>query len=276
MRLVRVAIAAVLFSFTVSAAADVFYEVPVVTQVQGVAFYRTSLAVSNVGPRSVMGLNFVYRSPVDNTMQSSHRQDSVETFGAFATDDIVEFMKSTNSTMRAVDKTVPLFGTLQIEMVSIVDSTDVTIVARTYSPGAGGSGTVGIAYVGRPQTAGSLAFTRMTTTVRNGAFGNDGNTRANIGIINFGNAPIDLKVEYVDAATGLNLKTFTVSSAAGHVLGSYEVVQFGNIFGDPALTAVSRVIVIVTPIPPAQTFSGYAVQLDNTTNDGSFFLMTEK
>jgi len=275
MRFARVSIAIVLFSLAGSAFADIFYDVPVVTQVQGAAFYRTSLAVSNVGPRTVMGLNFFYRSPVDNTMQASHKQDTVESLGAFASDDIVEFMKS-NSTMRAADKTVALFGVLEIEMVSTVEPTDVAIVARTYSPGAGGNGTVGIAYLGRPYAVGSLAFTRMTTTVRNGAFGHDGDSRANIGFINYGNLPMDMKVEYVDPATGLNLKTFTLSSAAGHALASREVVQLGNIFADPALAGVSRIIVIVTLTTAVQSFSGYAVQLDNTTNDGSFFLFTEK
>jgi hypothetical protein len=273
MRFARISL--VLFLFAIPAGADVFYDVPVVTQVQGVAFYRTSLAVSNVGPSSVMGLNFFYRSPVDNTMQAAHRQDSVANLGAFASDDIVEFMK-TNSTMRTADKTVPLFGTLEIEMVSTVDPTDVAIIARTYSPGTGGNGTVGIAYLGRPYAVGSLAFTRMTTTVRNGAFGHDGDSRANLGFVNYGNDPMDMKVQYVDPATGLNLKTFTLSSAAGHLLASREVVQLGNIFGDAALAGVSRVIVIVTLTTPVQSFSGYAVQLDNATNDGSFFLMTEK
>jgi len=275
MRLARFCVALAVLAFATVAGADIFYDVPVLTQVQGVAFYRTSLAVSNVGPSSVMGLNFFYRSPVDNTMQGAHKQDSVANLGAFASDDIVEFMKS-NSTMRAVDKTVALFGVLEIEMVSTVDPTDVTIVARTYSPGTGGTGTVGIAYLGRPYAAGSLAFTRMTTTVRNGAFGHDGNTRANLGFINYGNDSMDMKVEYVDPSTGLNLKTFTLSSAVGHVLASREVVQLGNIFGDPALAGVSRVIVVVTLTTPVQSFSGYAVQLDNTTNDGSFFVMTEK
>lgn len=275
MRLVRGSVALFLFSFAAAAGADVFFDVPVVTQVQGVAFYRTSLAVSNIGPFSVMGLNFVYRSPVDNTMQSAHKQDSVGHFGTFASDDIVEFMK-TNSNMRAADKTVALFGTLQLELVATVDPADIAIVARTYSPGAGGNGTLGIAYAGRPTSAATRAFTQMTTMVRNGTFGHDGNTRANVGVINWGNSAIDLKVEYIDPSTGLTLKTFNVSSAAGHLLESREVVQFGNVFGDTALTGVSRIIVIVTPIPPSQTFSGYAVQLDNTTNDGSFFLFTEK
>jgi hypothetical protein len=275
MRVVHFPIAVVLALLAVSANADVFYDVPVVTQVQGVAFYRTSLAISNLGPRTLMGLNFVYRSPVDNTMQFPQALATVESLGTFATDDVVEFMKN-NSPMRAVDKTMPLFGTLEVVMASTVDPTDVAVVARTYSPGTGGNGTVGIAYVGRPYSTASQAFTRMTTTVRNGTFGHEGNTRANLGFVSLGNLPMDLKIQYIDAATGLSLKTFTLSSAAGHLLESREVVQLGNIFGDPALAGVSRIIVIVTQIGEVQGFTGYAVQLDNTTNDGSFFLFSEK
>ena len=275
MRVVHLSLAVALAFFAVSAAAEVFYNVPVVTQVQGVVFYRTSLAVSNVGPRTVMGMNFAYRSPIDNTMQFAHAQGSVDSLGTFASDDIVELIKN-NSNMRAVDKTAALFGTLELDMVSTVDPTDVAVVARTYSPGVGGNGTQGIAYLGRPYGEGSLAFTRLTTTVRNGTFGHDGNTRANLGFVNHGNAPMDMKIQYVDAATGVTLKTFTLSSAAGHLLESREVVQLGNIFGDPALTGVNRIIVIVTLLPPVQSFSGYAVQLDNTTHDGSFVLFTEK
>jgi len=240
-----------------------------------VVFYRTSLAVSNVGPRTSMGVNFSYRSPVDNTMQYTQANEILESLGSFSSDDIVEYMKN-RSTMRAVDKTVPLFGTMEIDMPQIVDPTDVTVVARTYSPGADGNGTVGIAYAGRPNSATTVAFTRMMTTVRNGTFGHDGNTRANLGFVSIGNSPMDLKIQYIDAATGLSLKTFALSSAAGHLLASREVVQLGNVFGDPALAGVSRIIVIVTPITAIQSFTGYAVQLDNTTNDGSFFLFTEK
>lgn len=276
MRLVRLWVGLVLFSFAAAAGADVFFDVPVVTQVQGVAFYRTSLAISNVGPRSFLAVTFVYRSPVDNTMQSAvFTQPVLESNTAFSSDDIVEFFK-VNSDMRAADKTVPLFGTLLIELPELIDPADATVVARTYSPGPGGAGTMGIAYLGRPNSTTTRAFSRMTTTVRNGTFGQDGNARANIGIINLGNFAIDLKVEYKNAATGASLKTFNLSAAAGHLLASHEVVQLGNIFGDAALTGVARVIVIVTPIAPSQSFTGYAVQLDNTTNDGSFFLMTEK
>jgi hypothetical protein len=276
MRLVRLWVGLFLFSFAATAGADVFFDVPIATQVQGVAFYRTSLAISNVGPRSFLAITFIYRSPVDNTMQHPvFVQTALESSAAFSSDDIVQFFK-TNSDMREADKTAPLFGTLEIELPEVIDPTDVTIIARTYSPGPGGIGTMGIAYLGRPLSASTRAFSRMTTTVRNGTFGQDGNARANIGIINLGNFDIDLKVEYKNTANGASLKTFNLSSVAGHLLASREVVQLGNIFGDPALASVARVIVIVTPIAPSQSFTGYAVQLDNTTNDGSFFLMTEK
>jgi len=276
MRLVRACVGLVLFSLTASAGADVFFDVPIATQVQGVAFYRTSLAISNTGPRSLLAITLIYRSPVDNTMQHPvYVLSALETSAAFATDDIVEFMKN-NSDMRAIDKTSPLFGSLFIELTAVIDPTDVSIVARTYSPGPGGNGTLGIAYLGRPINATNRAFSRLSTTVRNGAFGNDGTTRANIGVINYSNYAIDLKVEYKDTTTGVTLKSFNLSSAVGHLLESREVVQLGNIFGDPAMAGASRVLVIITPIAPSQSFSGYAVQLDNTTNDGSFFLLTER
>ena len=271
MRLVRCCL---LVAFALSTRADVFFDVPIVTQVQGAAFYRTSLAISNVGPTSLLALNFIYRSPVDNTMQSPAAALTLTTGTAFSTDDIVQLMK-TSSTMRAADKTVALFGSMLIELTAVTDPSDVTIIARTYSPGPGGNGTMGIAYAGRP-TSTTRAYTRLTTTVRNGAFGSDGNARANIGFVNLANAPIDLKVQYVDAATGAILKTFTLSTVIGHPLESREVVQLGNIFADPAISSVSRVIVVAFLIDQTVSFSGYAVQLDNTTNDGSFFPMTER
>jgi len=276
MRVVRFVVSLVIFSLAATAGADAFYDVPIVTQVQGAAFYRTSLAISNVGPRSFLAITFLYRSPVDNTMQHPvYVQTALETSAVFSSDDIVQFFK-TSSDMRAADKTVSLFGSLSIELPDIADPSDVSIVARTYSPGPTGTGTMGIAYLGRPNGTTTRAFSRMTTTVRNGAFGQDGSARANIGILNLSNFAIDLKVEYKNAANGAAVKTFNLSTVIGHLLESHEVVQLNNIFGDAALSSVSRVVVTVTPIAPAQSFTGYAVQLDNTTNDGSFFLMTER
>jgi len=274
MRFARISL--VLFLFAIPAGADTFFDVPIVTQVQGAAFYRTSLAISNAGPTSFLVITFVYRSPVDNTIQHPvYLQSALETSHAFASDDIVEFFKN-NSDMRTADKTAPLFGSLVIELPDVTDATDVSVIARTYSPGPGGNGTMGIAYLGRPNSPSTRAFSRMVTTVRNGAFGQDGNARANIGFINYSNFAIDLKVEYKNTDTGASLKSFTLSSAVGHLLESHEVVQLGNIFSDAALAGVSRILVTVTPIQPSQSFSGYAVQLDNATNDGSFFLMTER
>ena len=275
MRFVRASIAVVLFSLALSAAADVFYDVPIVTQVQGATFYRTSLAISDVGPASFLAITFVYRSPVDNTMQYPVIGRSLASGAVFESDDIVELMK-TNSDMRNVDRNQALFGTLFIELPSVTDATDVSIVARTYSPGPNGTGTMGIAYLGRPINAVNRAFSRLTTTVRNGTFGHDGSSRANIGMVNYSNNPIDLKLEYKDATTGVTLKSFNLSSVTGRLLETREVVQLNNIFADPLVAGASRVLVTITMIQPAQTFSGYAVQLDNTTNDGSFFLLTEK
>ena len=274
MKLARAMLVVSVFLWVRAAAAVVFVEVPIVTQVQGVTRYRTSLAVSNVGVPTQLAYSFFYRSPVDGSMQSTTLlADVVPTNGAFATDDIIEYLKSKGA-IRTEDRTAALFGSLEIQVLDSVDATDISVVARTYSPSLDG-GTVGISYVGRPYNATNEAFTRIVTTVRNGAFGQDGNSRANLGFVSESNAPMDMHVTYIDAATRLTLKSFNLSAAVGHLLAPREVVQLNNVFADPALAGSSRIIVIAT-VDSAQTFTGYAVQLDNTTNDGSFFIMTER
>src|SRR4030095_2637317 len=96
-------------------------------------------------------------------------------------------------------------------------------VARPYSPAAGG-GTLGIAYAGRCFClTGSTG--RVISSARSGGFGSDGSTRPNLGIINEGFGPSDVRIQYFDGDTGVLLKTFLVSSKAGHILEENEVYQ---------------------------------------------------
>jgi hypothetical protein len=274
MKFLRTALAVVLALSVDAVRAAVFIEVPVVTQVQGVTSYRTSLAISNIGQRAQVYYIFTYRSPVDGTIQNgSLLSVFIETNDAFATDDIIGFLKA-NGAIRAQDNAAPLFGTLEVQMLGNVAASEISVVARTYSPMPDG-GTVGISYLGREYNTTNEAFNRIVTTVRNGSFGRDGNTRANLGFVNVAIQPMDLHITYIDAASHAILKTFDLSAVVGHLLESREVVQLNNIFGGPALAGSSRIIVTATP-SVTQSFTGYAVQLDNTTNDGSFFLMTEK
>jgi hypothetical protein len=152
-------------------------------------------------------------------------------------------------------------------------------VARIYSAAPGG-GTLGFAFEGR-------CFCAVGTTDRalgggrDGAFGNDGSTRANLGIVNQGDASgsgsTDARITYFDGANGNQLKQFFLSSVIGRELAANEVYQLNNIFTDAAIPPTTTTLVIKVEAQKANWFiSAYIVQLDNTTQDGSFFYLFEE
>jgi hypothetical protein len=104
----------------------------------------------------------------------------------------------------------------------------------------------------------------------------DGTTRANIGLVNEGSAPTDVRITYLDASSGAKIKEFNLSSAVGHTLSPGEVVQINNIFVSSGVPPSTRLINVQAVPLSAVPISGYAVQLDEVTSDGSFFLMTEE
>ena len=256
------------------AAAAVSQRVPVVTQVQGAVFYRTFLTIGNASssPTAATSLTLTYRSPIDGSLQIRPMPlaSPIAPGGAQVFEDIIQAFKDAGA-IRAQDLSAGLFGTLTVTASGLSTDSGLSVVARTYSPAAGG-GTNGIAYVGR-STASSGSSTKVVAFVRNGTFGTDGTTRANIGIVNEGATTTDVHITYFDASTGSAVKQFDLSSVAGHSLAAGEVVQLNNIFaGLPGSTKIIRVE--ARPLSAA-VISGYGVQLDSVTNDGSFFLMTE-
>ncbi len=251
-----------------AALADVDLRIPVVTQVQGAVFYRTSLMIGNGSSsrQPLIELRLVYRSSVDHTMQSATLQEGMLAPHRVLTfEDIIQHFKD-SGVIRSVDRTAAIFGTLTVSFNANGQLLEDSIAeARTYSP-ANGGGTNGIAYVGRNiVTAGSE---RIKAAVRNGPLGADGTTRANLGFVNEG-ARTDVDVIYYDGSTGVQLKAFTIPD-----LAAGEVVQFNNVFsGLPAGT--TKLIVFASAQAAGGRISGYGVQLDSVTNDGSFFLMFE-
>jgi hypothetical protein len=256
------------------ALADISVRVPVVTQIQGAVFYRTSITGGNGNEtlRPVIRMRLYYRSPVDGSFQSPTLAlaDPLLPHRTFFFEDIVQHFKNSGA-IRAQDLNAAIFGTLVVTFEVFGMSTEDSIVeARTYSAAPGG-GTLGIAYIGRDiRTAGSE---RVKTAVRNGTFGTDGTTRANIGFVNEGGGISDIEVSYYDGASGATLKQFILDDVA---VG--EVRQLNNIFADAAVPAGTRTIIVrgKSLAPNNGRVSGYAVQLDSVTNDGSFFLMAEE
>jgi hypothetical protein len=256
--------------------AAVSQRIPVVTQVQGVVFYRTFLmiGVASGSPSVTPTLILTYRSS-DGTVQSpSLTLDGPIAGGQARTfEDVIQAFKDAGA-IREADRDSGLFGTLEVEAGSLTESSQLSVVARTYSPAPGG-GTNGIAYSGR-DTAGAGSTAGLVAFVGNGAFGASGTTRANIGLVNEGTAPVDVHVTYLDAASGAKIKEFDLSASAHHGLDPGEVVQINNIFGSSGVPTGTRLISVeATPIGSGR-ISGYAVQLDSVTSDGSFFLMTEQ
>ena len=246
--------------------------VPVVTQVQGAVFYRTFLTIGNASASPMVSttLTLTYRSPADGSIQAPVMHlDPLAAGQAVTFDDVIQTFKDAGA-IRAQDSSAGLFGTLTVSPAGA--SPAFSVVARTYSPGSGG-GTNGIAYVGRDTSAAGTK-SKLVAFVSNGSFGPAGTTRANIAVVNEGGAATDVRLTYFDASTGVALKQFTLSSLAGHALAPGEVVQVNNVFSSvPASTTLMRIE--AAPTAPV-AISGYAVQLDSVTNDGSFFLMTEE
>ena len=258
------------------ARAAVSQRIPVVTQVQGVVFYRTFLmiGVASGSPSIVPTLTLTYRSPVDGSLQAPSLTLASPIAGGSAQtfEDVIQSFKDAGK-IRAADLAAGIFGTLEVTADNLSLPSELSVVARTYSPATGG-GTNGIAYIGRDSgTSGSMS--RVSAFVRNGTFGQDGTTRANVGLVNEGTAAADVHLTYLDAGSGVKIREFDLSTAIGHDLAPGEVVQLNNIFAGPGVPAGTRLIgVLAAPLTPVR-ISGYAVQLDSVTNDGSFFLMTE-
>lgn len=254
------------------AGADIFLRIPIVTQVQGVTLYWTSITIGNgTGNGSVnIILRLTYRSPVDQTIQNAGLLlGPLLPYRVIFFEDIIQQFKD-SGVLRALDANAAIFGTLLVTFDSNDQSLSESIAeARTYSPSTGG-GTNGIAYIGRDtRTAGSEI---IKAAVRNGAFGKDGTTRTNIGFVNEGTAVTPVDVTYRDGSTGAVLRQFTLNSVA---VG--EVVQLNNIFLHPSIPPGTKTIIVRgQALVDSGRISGYAVQLDSVTNDGAFFLMAEE
>jgi len=267
-----------------SATAATTKSIPVVAQIQGAAFFRTSVTISNANEAATTPVHMLlsYRSLVDNTFQTV-TLDLSPALGprrVVVFDDIIQAFKNAGR-IRATDASANIFGTLLVTYDAIAEDAreEAAAVARTYSAGPAG-GTIGLAYAGRCYCATGSRF-RVLGASRGGVFGNDGSTRANLGIINEGNpqgqGSTDVRVQYYNGDTGQLLKQFFVSDIVHHNLEANEVFQINNVFNDPAIPSTVHTLVVQVEAATADFYaSSYVVQLDNTTQDGSFFFLEEE
>ncbi len=256
--------------------------IPVVTQLQGAAFYRTSITLTNGNEviTTPVVMEFSYRSPVDNSFQITTMtlNPALGPKRVRFFEDIIQEFKNAGL-IRAADANAALYGTLLVHFEALDIRAEAGAVARIYTAAPGG-GTLGFAFEGRCFCEVGTRF-RALGGGRDGVFGNDGSTRANLGIVNqgdvTGSGATDVRITYYDGSNGNQLKQFFLADVIGRDLEANEVFQLNNIFNDAAIPASTTTLMIKVEAQRADWYiSAYVVQLDNTTNDGSFFYLFEE
>lgn len=250
---------------------------PIVGRVRGTSTtFITSLDVTN-NTAQPADVDFFY-TPADGSATRSGTFGTLQGFDDIHTDDFLQSLVDAGvTTPNQADNT---FGTLLLTFnnPSFTKGTEATAVARVYSFAAGTSGpTYGLSYRATPlhtDGAHSLASVARSTP---GLVTNIG--IENVGINDSGNsvsALVTVRLSFFDPATGTAVGTQpTFALAPGQVIQINDVVNNGgkNAFQIPAGT--SAVIVFVDEVAGTSQISGYAVQKDRSTNDGSFVLMQE-
>jgi hypothetical protein len=250
---------------------------PIVGRVHGVSTtFFTALDLTN-NTNQPVDVDFFY-TPADGSATRSGTLGTLQGFDELHTDDFLQSLVDAGAlTSNLADNS---FGTLLLTFnnPSFTKGTEVSAVARVYSFVSGTSGpTYGLSYRATPlhtDGAHSLASVARSTS---GLVTNIG--IENVGIDDSGNAvsaPVTVQLSFFDPTTGARVGTQPAFNLApGQVIQINDVLNNAgtNAFQLPAGT--SSVIVFVDEIAGSSQISGYAVQKDISTNDGSFVLMQE-
>jgi hypothetical protein len=255
-------------------------EVPIVTRIQGTAFFKTAIDISNNTNSNGVTATFQYaytRTSDNGFFRTVPQALTLNAVDNFHHDDFVQYMGSLGILQPgAADSS---FGTLLVTFENLPsdDGWEGTVFARTYSPAPVGGGTNGIAY------AGSLFFesasVTLVATIRDTLPSptEAGALRTNIGIRSTdvtgttNNATVDLS--FYDTVTGTRVGNILTLSG----LRPGEVRQINNVYTAASIsTDVTSVIVFAdvrNPSTSTPTIEGYVNILDDATKDGSFFEM---
>ena len=250
---------------------------PIVGRVRGASTtFFTSLDITNNSAQPT-DVDFFY-TPADGSATRSGTLGTLQGFDDIHTDDFLQSL--VDSGVIASNQGDNSFGTLLLTFnnPSFTKGTEATAVARVYSFAAGTSGpTYGLSYRATPlHTDGAHSLAAVARSAQ-GLVTNIG--IENVGINDSGNsvsAPVTVRLSFFDPASGKAVGTQpTFNLATGQVIQINDVINNAgkNAFQLPAGT--TSVIVFVDEIGGASQISGYAVQKDTSTNDGSFVLMQE-
>jgi len=257
-------------------------EVGVVTRVQGTAFFRTSIDISNNLTNQSILATFQYTYVSNNQVFHTAPQTlTLISLSNFHQDDIVAYLGTLGLLQPGADQSS--FGSFLVTFDNLPSKNgwEGTVTARTYSP-ASGTGTNGIAYPGtlffesaNQTLVGTIHDTRPAPTFA-------GALRTNLGVRNtdlngLGDTnPVTVQVTFWDVTEGSATNGQKVGQdqiISGLVPG--EVHQINDVFVTAGIpNTVTSCIVFVDVIAPTAGFptvEGYINILDDNTKDGSYY-----
>lgn len=265
---------------TKATAAAYSAQVNIVTRVQGTAFFRTAIDITNNTNTDGVVAQVQYCYAFGGNFQCTQSIDiGLAALDNFHDDDMVQYLGTQGVLVPgAADAS---FGTLLVTFQNLPSNFgwEGTVTARTYSPldaNNAAAGTLAIAYPG------SLFFesanTTLVGTLRNTltAPTEAGALRTNLGVTNTdlnGVGAVNVALSFYDPATG---------QAVGNVLNVNnlqpgEVRQTNNVWAAAGIpSSVQSVIAFADITSPASgfpTIEGYVNILDDDTKDGAYFEM---
>jgi hypothetical protein len=264
-------------------------EVPVLARVQGSAFFRTLIAITNNTNKNGVTAQYQFSytcvsagcSPAGGFYRTTVQTITLPALGSFVQDDFIDFLNTQSLLQPGAN--AGSIGTLLVTFNNLPTSNgyEANVVARTYNrlvEADPNQGTVGFAYNA------SLFFDSSDTTLIGYARDTkaaptiSGKLRSNIGIrntdVNGTNQNMTVDITFYDTATGQKVgNTITFTD-----LRPGEVRQVSDIWTSAAIAAtVNNVIVFAdsrTPTATSPTMEGYITIIDGqNTQDASLFTL---
>jgi hypothetical protein len=267
-------------------------EVPVLARVQGSAFFRSLIAITNNTNKNGVTASYQFSytclgsaaspcTPAGGFYRTTVQTITLPALGSFVQDDFIDFLNTAGLLQPGAN--AGSIGTLLVTFNNLPTSNgyEANVVARTYNrlvEADATQGTVGFAYNA------SLFFDSADTTLI--GFARDtkaaptiaGKLRSNIGIrntdINGTNQNMTVDITFYDTATGTKVgNTITFAD-----LRPGEVRQVSDAFASAAIpSTVTSVIVFAdtrNPTATSPTMEGYITIIDGqNTQDAALFAM---
>jgi hypothetical protein len=264
-------------------------EVPVLARVQGTAFFRSFLAITNNTNKSGVTASYQFSyscvssgcSPAGGFYRTTVQTVTLQALDSFVQDDFIDYLN--NQGLLQPGANAGTIGTLLVTFNNLPSSNgfEANVVARTYNrlvESNPSQGTVGFAYNA------SLFFDSADTTLI--GYGRDtksaptiaGQTRTNVGVrntdINGSNQNLTVDITTYNTATGQkDGNTITFAD-----LRPGEVRQVSDLWNTAAIpSTVNNVIIFVdarNPTATSPTIEGYVTLIDGqNTQDAALFPM---